>query len=105
MKHDVVKGSGSIAKDLGLPDPEESDIKANMVARLSTIIQERGLSQSEVARIVGTDQAKISSVLNGRHRGFSIFRLMSYLRALDQDVDIVVRPKSAPEAHVRVVGA
>lgn len=103
-KRDVVKGSGSLAADLGLPDPEETDIKAKLAARLSIVIQERGISQTEAARIMGTDQAKVSAVLNGQFRGFSIYRLMTFLKSLDQDVEIVVRPKVASEAHLCVVG-
>lgn len=103
-KRDVVASSGSLATDLGLPDPEETDIKAKLAARLSRIIQERGLSQTEAARIIGTDQAKVSAVLNGQFRGFSIYRLMTFLKSLDQDVEIVVRPKVADDAHLCVVG-
>lgn len=103
-KRDVIASSGSLAADLGLPDPEETDIKAKLAARLSIIIQERGISQTEAARIIGTDQAKVSAVLNGQFRGFSIYRLMTFLKSLDQDVEIVVRPKAAIEAHLCVVG-
>ena len=103
-KRDVVASSGSLATDLGLPDPEETDIKAKLTARLSVIIQERGLSQTEAARIIGTDQAKVSAVLNGQFRGFSVYRLMTFLKSLDQDVEIVVRPKVAGEAHLFVAG-
>ena len=103
-KRDVIASSGSLATDLGLPDPEETDIKAKLAARLSIIIQERGLSQTDAARIIGTDQAKVSAVLNGQFRGFSIYRLMTFLKFLDQDVEIVVRPKVEGEAHLCVVG-
>jgi len=103
-ERDVIASSGSLATDLGLPDPEETDIKAKLAARLSIIIQERGLSQTDAAGIIGTDQAKVSAVLNGQFRGFSIYRLMTFLKFLDQDVDIVVRPKAAGEAHLCVVG-
>jgi len=103
-KRDVLVSSGSLATDLGLADPEETDIKAKLAARLSIIIQERGLSQTDAARIIGTDQAKVSAVLNGQFRGFSIYRLMTFLKSLDQDVEIVVRPKVADKAHLCVVG-
>jgi len=99
-----IASSGSLATDLGLPDAEETDIKAKLAARLSIIIQERGHSQTDAAQIIGTDQAKVSAVLNGQFRGFSIYRLMTFLKFLDQDVEIVVRPKVAGEAHLCVVG-
>ena len=55
-KRDVIASSGSLATDLGLPDPEETDIKAKLAARLSIIIQERGLSQTDAARIICPNQ-------------------------------------------------
>ena len=102
-QRDVIASSGSLASDLGLPDPEETDIKATLAARLSIIIQERGLSQTDAARIIGTDQAKVSAVLNGQFRGISIYRLMTFLKFLDHDVEIVVRPKGSGEARLCVV--
>ena len=35
----------------------------------------------------------VSKLMNGRHTGFSVDRLLTLLNALDVDVDIVVRPK------------
>lgn len=104
VQRDVVAGTGSIARDLGLPDPEEMDIKAKLAARLSIVVQARGLSPAEAADCAGADKMELDAVLQGQFRDLSVYRLMSFLRALGQDVEIVVRPKVSNVAHLGVVG-
>jgi hypothetical protein len=47
--------------------------------------------QKAAARLLGTDQPRISALLHGRLEGFSSDRLFRSLNALDQDVEIVIR--------------
>jgi len=84
---------GNVFADLGHPEPEEALAKARLAYVISTIILEKGWSQLEAAEALGIDQPKISALLNGRLRGFSTDRLIRFLNALDQDVEIAVRPK------------
>lgn len=93
------KGSGNIFKDLGLPNPEERLTKAKIASMIYDIIDQRELTQKEAGTILGVSQPKISALRNGRLDGFSMERLFSFLRALDQDVDIIVHPKKQSEAH------
>jgi predicted XRE-type DNA-binding protein len=81
----VHEGSGNVFADLGLPDPEELLVKAAAVSRISDLIKERGITQAQVATLLGIDQPKVSALLRGRLRGFSLERLISFLIALDQD--------------------
>ncbi len=96
--------SGNVFEDLGLPDSDEMLVKAELVLQISRIIEERGLTQVEAAELLGVDQPKVSALLRGRLRGFSVERLSRFLNALGQDVEIVVRPKprSARHGHTRV---
>lgn len=48
------------------------------------------LTQAAAAAIMGVDQPKVSLIANGRLDGFTQDRLMRYLRALGDDVEIVV---------------
>lgn len=97
-------GSGNVFADLGLPEPEEALTKATLAMRIGQIIAHRGLSQTEAARVMGIDQPKVSALVRGRLAMFSTERLLCFLNALDQDVEIVVRPKQnvASRAIVRV---
>jgi predicted XRE-type DNA-binding protein len=95
----VETGSGNVFADLGLPKPEERLAKSQLVQRISEIIKERKLTQAKAGEILGIDQAKVSKLLRGRLSEFSTSTLMKYLTRLDQDVEIVVRPKpSSKEA-------
>jgi predicted XRE-type DNA-binding protein len=89
----VVSGSGHVFADLGLSNPEERLAKAQLVHRIAEIIKERRLTQVEAGVILGIDQAKVSKLVRGRFSEFSTSTLMDFLTRLDQDVEIVVRPK------------
>lgn len=97
--------SGNVFADLGLPDADTLLIKAELVRQISVIIRERHLTQSETAKLLGLDQPKVSALLSGRLRGFSLERLTRFLNALGRDVEIVVRPAARKRAGVRVVTA
>ena len=51
------------------------------------------MPQAEAAKVLGVTQPKISALRNYKLAGFSVERLMNLLRALDQDVEIVIRRK------------
>lgn len=85
-------GSGNVFKDLGLPNAEEHLVKAQLVSKIDAIMKARDLKQIEAANLLGVKQPDISKMLRGDFRQFSVERLLRFLVALDQDVEIVVRP-------------
>lgn len=98
----VRKGSGDVFHDLGLPAAELLQAKADLVNRISAIIEKRKLSQAAAAELLGVNQPKVSALLHGRLEGFSMERLVKFLNALDQDVKIVTKPKAGERATVAV---
>jgi predicted XRE-type DNA-binding protein len=97
-------GSLNVFKDLGLPNAEEHFIKAQLVFKIDTLMKERDLKQIEAAVLLGIKQPDVSKMLRGEFRQFSVERLLHFLVALDQDVEIVVKPhrdtRNAPALHV-----
>jgi predicted XRE-type DNA-binding protein len=87
-------GSRDVFKDIGVPDAEEHLVKAQLVFKIDTIMKARGLKQVEAADLFGVRQPDVSKMLHGEFRQFSVERLLRFLVALDQDVQIVVRPHS-----------
>ena len=79
------------------------ETKANLVMELAEVIRRKNFTQIQCAEIFGISQPKVSELLSGRFRGYSVERLMHFLNALGQDVDIFVneRPRNRP-AHVNV---
>ena len=92
---DYEKSSGNVFADVGLPDAADHLIKAKLVLKIDALMQERGLKQSEAASLLGVKQPDISKMLHGDFRQFSVERLMRFLVALGQDVEIVVRPHTS----------
>ena len=84
--------SGNVFKDLGVPRAEEHLVKAQLVFKIDTIMKERRLKQVEAAKLFGIRQPDVSKMLSGEFRQFSVERLLRFLVALDQDVEIVVKP-------------
>lgn len=86
----------------GLPDSQQLLAKAELVGRICAIIEKRGLSQVEAAKILGVDQPKVSALMRGELKGFSSDRLFRFLTALGRDVDIVMRPKPSSRSKARI---
>ncbi|MCP4475461.1 MAG: XRE family transcriptional regulator [Gammaproteobacteria bacterium] len=98
------EGSGNIYQDLGLSNAEKRLAKAELAIKIEKIIQKRKLRQIEAARILGISQPKVSALMNGDLKGFSIERLLTLLTKLNQDIEIVVKSRrgSISQGHLRV---
>lgn len=101
----IQAGSNNIFADLGLENPDELLVKAELARKISDIITGQEMTQSEAAAILGIDQPKVSALINGKLSGFSTARLFRFLNALGRDVEIVVKPKTFPKAQTRVVAS
>jgi predicted XRE-type DNA-binding protein len=91
-KIDYEIGSGNVFRDIGLRNPEQHLLKAQLVLRIDGLMKQRGMKQAEAAKLFGVKQPDISKMLHGDFRQFSVERLMRFLVALGQDVEIVVKP-------------
>jgi len=92
IKEQIVRSSGNVFADMGLPDAAELDTKARLGAALNLIVKRQKLTQAHVAAVLGINQPKVSALLHYKLEGFSVERLMHFLIALGQDVEIVVKP-------------
>jgi predicted XRE-type DNA-binding protein len=90
----VTPRAGKVFADLGYENPDEAILKAQLVYKIGSIIEDRSLTQMEAARILGVDQPKVSALMNGRMSNFSVEQLLRFLAALGEDVEIVVRAKA-----------
>ena len=77
----VERGSGNVFADIDLPDADAHLLKAELVSRIDTIVRERGMTQTEAARLLGLSQPDVSRLLRGDFREYSLerlFRLMTH---------------------------
>lgn len=85
-------GSGNIFADLGLPDAEETLLKAQIVVVLHRLIKARNMTQTAASQLLGISQPDLSHILRGRFRGWSVERLLRMLTTFEQDIEITVKP-------------
>ena len=87
--------TGNIFADLGLDNPDELLVRADLLNRVSSLIKACSLSQREVAKKLGITQSKVSMLVSGRLSAFSTDALLHYLSILGCQVDIRIRkPRS-----------
>jgi predicted XRE-type DNA-binding protein len=101
----VTDGSGNVFADLGLPNPEQELLKAQLTLQIYTLLKDSGLTQIEIAKIPGVQQPQVSLLMRNRAGNFSVGRLMEFLTALRQDVQITVRPSRKPHGALSVIPA
>ena len=89
----IYRGSDNVFADLGFDNPEEMQLRADLVQRLREIIAQRRLTQVATAKLLGIRQPDLSALLRGRLTKYSLERLLKFMTILDRDVEIVVKAK------------
>ena len=103
----ITPGTGNVFADLGYAAAEERQTKLRFAHAINGVIARQRLSQAAAAEKLGINQPKVSALANYKLDGFSVERLMTFLTALDQDVEIVIKnkPRSRAAGRILVVAA
>ena len=96
-------GSGNVFAELGLPNPEQELLKAQLTLQIYKIVKGLVLTQAQVGEILGIKQPHVSTLMRNRAGNFSVGRLMEFLTALGQDVEITVKPTRKAQGELSVV--
>lgn len=99
---DIEESTGNVYADLGMPDPEKMQVKAQLATKIDEIIKDRQLSQQKAAKVLGISQPKLSKMLRGQFRGISETKMLDCLARLGRDVQIVVGPARHNTAAGRI---
>lgn len=102
-KLDYEVGSGNVFADLGLPDAEERLAKAELAIQINDLIEQKKLTQTAAAKLLGIDQPKISALSKGKLSGFSMERLFKFLNILGKDVTIKITTKARSKKKAGVI--
>jgi predicted XRE-type DNA-binding protein len=89
----VTTGSGNVYDDLGFENAEEMLLKAQLAAIIKCIFDDKGLSQSKAAEIMGLPQPHLSRILNGHFENISEAKLLKCITRLGRDVCITIGPE------------
>ena len=95
MRQKSTNSGSNLFADLGHSDAEPHLLKVQIVAELFRLCTERKLTQSGAGKLMGISQPEISRMFRGHFEEYSIDRLMNFLTAFEQDVEIVVRKSKA----------
>jgi predicted XRE-type DNA-binding protein len=97
-------GSGNVFAEIARPKDKNHVVKAQLIHRIDSLMKARHLRVVDAAKLLGVTQSDVCQMLHGYFRQFSVERLMRFLVALGQDVEIVVTPHrgSRNVAHLRV---
>ena len=103
----IARGTDNVFAELGYPDAEERQTKLRLAHAINGVIARRRLTQAAAAAKLGVNQLKVSALANYKLDGFSVERLMTFLTALDQDVEIVIgrKPRSRAVGRITVTTA
>lgn len=101
----ITRGTGNVFAGLCYADAEERHTKLRLAYAINTVIARRRLTLAAAAEKLHVNQPKVSALANYRLDGFSVERLMIFLTALDQDVEIVIRnkPRSRRSGKISVI--
>jgi predicted XRE-type DNA-binding protein len=82
----------NIFADLGLEDSEEMLVRSDLLSEVVSLIHNSGLTQREVAKMLGISAPKVSALMTGKVSDFSNDTLMQYLALLGCNIEIRVIP-------------
>lgn len=98
----ITRGTDNVFADLGYPDADERQTKLRLANAINGVIARRRLTQAAAAEKLNVGQPKVSALANYKLDGFSVERLMTFLTALDQDVEIVIKKKRRSQLAGRI---
>lgn len=91
MEKDHEKSSGNVFADLGFPNSEQELVKAKLTAQIYQLLKALEMTQAEAAKLLGTTQAQVSTLMRCRPVSISVGRLLEFLTILGQDVELTIR--------------
>jgi predicted XRE-type DNA-binding protein len=87
------RSTSNVFADIGFSTEEAEHLKvrADLMAELTSLLDARGLSQAEAAKLLGVSQPRISDLVRGKIDKFSIDTLISMLATAGAQVSVTVR--------------
>jgi predicted XRE-type DNA-binding protein len=95
----VHSSSGNVFAELGLANPDELMLKAELVDRIDELISARQLTETEAAELLGIDRSTLSALIRGKLSAFSTESLFRFLNALGSNVEIRITVNSKPNVQ------
>ena len=98
MKKDdleLVRGSGNVFRDLGVPNPDILQLKSILAAEIIGQFDREGLTVRAAHERTGIAAADFSRIRNTDLSRFTVDRLMTIMNRLGSQVDVRVKVRKA----------
>lgn len=99
-----VRSNGNVFADIGVSNPELALLKADISIAIEQAIERKGITQREAGELMGIPAVKVSNIVCGRLRGYTLDRLFTYLKRLDVDIQVKMKPKPKRRAEAEIRG-
>lgn len=66
----LTEGNGNVFADLGLPSPEQEPLKARLTLQIHPILKDSGMTQVQIAKILGVQQPQVLAHAESRRQFF-----------------------------------
>jgi len=102
---EVEMGSGNVFADLGMPNPEERQMKSLLAIQIRELIEQKGLTQAEAIRQTDISADDMTAIFRSRLSELSLDQLFRCLTRLGRSVEVrVLTEQEPPEtAHMTLV--
>lgn len=87
---ELVRGSGNVYRDFGLPNPDLAQARALIAAEIIHALDERKLSTREAEKLTGISYSDFSRIRNAQLKRFSLDRLITILGKLNEEIIVSV---------------
>ena len=85
---EIFIGCGNVFADMGLPNPEERQLKAYLIMEIEQAISSERLTKKQAGQKLGLSQPDLAELLEGALAEYSINQLIQYLNCLGRDVEL-----------------
>lgn len=97
------QSSGNVFADLDLEDAEEHFTRGKIGIQVLRLLKQRSLKQREISQLLGISQPEVSYLMRGEFQRFSEGKLLTFLKRLDTEISLHLRPRHAGTQAVETV--
>ncbi len=91
---ELVRGSGNLFRDMGVPNADVEQLKALLAARIIMLLDARKMTVRKAASQTGFAAADFSRIRNAKLGRFTIDRLMTILSRFGEKIDVQVKVRN-----------
>lgn len=97
------ESSGNVFADLNLEDADELLTRGKIGIVVLRLLKQRNLKQREISNLLGIPQPEVSHLMKGEFQRFSEGKLLIFLKRLDTEITLHLRPRHAENQSAETV--